>query len=426
MPDDDRTSIWNGLHLRIFLPVFASLALFTVAAFLFILPQFEESLRSKKMEMVREQTAIAWSVIDYYVRLEQEGTLTREAAQKAAMDHVRHLRYGPEKKDYFWINDMHPTMLMHPYRTDMDGTDMSDYADPNGKLLVVEMVRIVRERGEGFVDYMWQWKDDPDRVAPKISYVKGCEAWGWIVGTGLYVEDERREITAMTRRLAWVLLAILGVVVILLLTVIRNAIATETRRREAEKSVRRTLETMRATLEGLPFAVVLVDRRGTIRSVNEAALALLERTEGELIGRSCRDTFCSSPMKECPVLRGEESIHNREGVVLDASGGSIPVLKSVLPLLLDDEELLLETFVDITERKSSEEELKRHMKEISEAKHRLEILVGQTVERETRMVQLKAEVNGLLDELDRPAKYKAPERVAELIGGVLPAMNKGD
>jgi signal transduction histidine kinase len=70
-------------------------------------------------------------------------------------------------KDYFWINDMFPRIIMHPYRPDLEGNDISHYADPNGKLLFVEFVETVKSQGEGYVDYKWQWKDDPAELSQK-------------------------------------------------------------------------------------------------------------------------------------------------------------------------------------------------------------------------------------------------------------------
>ena len=82
-------------------------------------------------------------------------------ARRRAVEELRRLRYGPESKDYFWINDMHPYLIMHPYRPDLEGKDISGFSDPNGKKLFVEFVKTVKNGGAGYVDYQWQWKDDP-------------------------------------------------------------------------------------------------------------------------------------------------------------------------------------------------------------------------------------------------------------------------
>jgi hypothetical protein len=73
---------------------------------------------------------------------------------------------------------MQPRMIMHPYRPDLEGTDISTFADPAGKRLFVACVEIVRASGAGYVDYQWQWMDDPTRIVPKISYVMGFRPVG--------------------------------------------------------------------------------------------------------------------------------------------------------------------------------------------------------------------------------------------------------
>ena len=180
------------------MPVTLTLILFGMTIFLLLIPLIEEKLMDGKREMIRELTESSWSILASHAQREKDGLLTRAQAQSSAIENLRRLRYGPELKDYFWINDMQPRIIMHPYRPDLEGQDISAYADPNGKRLFVEFVKIVRADGAGFVDYEWQWKDDPGRIVPKISFVKGFEPWNWIVGTGIYVEDVRAEIASIT------------------------------------------------------------------------------------------------------------------------------------------------------------------------------------------------------------------------------------
>ena len=111
-----------------------------------------------------------------------------DRSQKAAMTIIGSLRFGVEGSDYFWINDTHPTMIMHPIKPELDGKDLSDFKDPNGKHLFNEFVKTCQQGGEGFVDYMWP-KPGYDKPVRKLSYVKLFDKWGWIVGTGIYLDD---------------------------------------------------------------------------------------------------------------------------------------------------------------------------------------------------------------------------------------------
>jgi methyl-accepting chemotaxis protein len=80
-------------------------------------------------------------------------------------------------------------MVMHPIKPELDGKDLSNTADPNGKKLFVEMVKAVKSGGgDGLVPYQWP---KPGSSAPvdKLSYVKNFAPWGWIVGSGIYIDD---------------------------------------------------------------------------------------------------------------------------------------------------------------------------------------------------------------------------------------------
>jgi methyl-accepting chemotaxis protein len=108
--------------------------------------------------------------------------------QESIAKFIGTLRYGSENKDYFWINDMHPRMLIHPYKPELNGQDLSDIKDPNGKKLFMEFVKVCREKGQGFVNYLWP-KYGADKPQPKLSFVKLFKEWGWVIGTGAYTDD---------------------------------------------------------------------------------------------------------------------------------------------------------------------------------------------------------------------------------------------
>jgi len=235
---NDADGLTGRVPLRLILPVSLTVILFGITIFLLLLPLIEEKLLDGKREMIRELTESSWSILAAHAQKEKDGRLTREQAQASAIENLRRLRYGPEFKDYFWINDMHPRAIMHPYRPDLEGKDISNFTDPNGKRLFVEFVKIVRAQKAGYVDYEWQWKDDPNRIVPKISYVKGFEPWGWIVGTGIYVEDIRTEIASINRKLTLACLGILAVVVALSVYIVRRGVIAEQQKKLAEEKAR--------------------------------------------------------------------------------------------------------------------------------------------------------------------------------------------
>ena len=226
--------------MRIILPTILTIALFILALFMFIIPTIQKNSLDRKREMIRELTNSAWNIL---AKLENDvrlGVLTREQAQKQAIDQIRNLHYGQEMKDYFWINDMHPRMVIHPYRTDLNGRDLSDYQDPNGKRVFVEFVNVVKKDGFGYVDYLWQDRDNKNLVVPKISYVKGFAPWGWIIGTGIYIDDVQAEIALLIRSVMRISGVILLLMLLLLASIIRQSYRTQKQLWVEEEELKKT------------------------------------------------------------------------------------------------------------------------------------------------------------------------------------------
>ena len=140
-----------------------------------------------RMEATRAHVDIAHGVLAWAHAQEQAGTLGRAQAQALARQTIATLRYG-DGKEYFWINDMHPRVVMHPVKPELDGQDVGGMKDPNGLPLFRAFVQTVRQQGRGFVAYQWP-RPGSEKPVDKVSYVRGFEPWGWIIGSGIYVDD---------------------------------------------------------------------------------------------------------------------------------------------------------------------------------------------------------------------------------------------
>lgn len=212
------------ISTRVVLVGFMITGLFLLTTLLWVLPEVEEALLDRKKEKIKEETEIAWGILDYHYDQAKNGVMSEEAAKTAARSIVRRLRYGPTMKDYFWINDMRGKMLMHPYREDLVGQDLSDLRDEAGKYFIREFTAVCREHGEGFVEYLWQWQDETERIAPKISFVRLFRPWSWIIGTGMYVEDVKAEIDSWKIGIV-ILFLCLGLVGAILSSLVGQAVA---------------------------------------------------------------------------------------------------------------------------------------------------------------------------------------------------------
>ncbi|HBY19901.1 MAG TPA: hypothetical protein DEG71_02660, partial [Clostridiales bacterium] len=99
---------------------------------------------------------------------------------------------------------------MHPIKPQLDGQSVAENKDPNGVFLFQEMIKVAQAKGAGFVDYMWE-KPGSTEPQPKISYVQLLKEWGWIVGSGIYVDDVLEEVGEINNSIILGLLVALAI-----------------------------------------------------------------------------------------------------------------------------------------------------------------------------------------------------------------------
>ncbi len=143
-------------------------------------------------------------------------------------------------------------------------------------------------------------------------------------------------------------------------------------RKSAERELTNALKTTQSILEGMPFGVTIIGRDKRIRRANIAAQKMFGKTEEELIGKECHQYICPALQNKCPILDLNQEVDRSEKTVLGPNGELIPVLKSVLPVEINGEEVLLEAFVDISELKEVQRKLELSMEEEEQANTRLQ------------------------------------------------------
>jgi PAS domain S-box-containing protein len=320
------------LVLRTVLPALLAIALFSSAAFLYFLPAFSRTVMDQKRLMIQELTDASSNILARFEAEERAGRLTRAQAQRAAIEQVRSLHYGQEGKDYFWINDLQPRMIVHPYRPDLEGEDLTDFADPHGKRIFVEMVRLVEAEGAGYVSYMWQWKDDPDRIVPKLSYVKGFEPWGWIIGTGVYTDDVDAEVAAVTSRLQAASVVILVVVSLLMVVLLRTSFQAERGRQRVAAALRASEEKYRSLVEAAGESIFM-SVGGEALFANASMLRLVGYSQDEFASLSVDDLVRptaeeieSGQRHWQAVMEGDRAPTRHEAELITRDGATVRVM----------------------------------------------------------------------------------------------------
>jgi len=134
--------------------------------------EYRATLMSERKQQIKGYVEMAARILE---------RMTPEDARKA----VKSMRYG--QNGYIWINDFNNVMIAHPDPR-LEGKDQSDLRDPNGVYILREITKVCREKGEGYLNYMWKVPGQ-EEMKPKISYAKAIPGRNWIVGTGIYVDD---------------------------------------------------------------------------------------------------------------------------------------------------------------------------------------------------------------------------------------------
>ena len=209
-----------SISRRLWLILIVSLLmLFVLAAVM--LKQVHTDLYQAKAQKTMHLVQAASGVLDYYSGLEKAGTLTREQAQQQALSAIRGLRYN--QTDYFWINDLRPVMIMHPVSTKLEGQDLSAIRDPDGFAVFNEIVAVAKAKGAGAINYRWP-KPGASEPVQKTSYVQLFAPWGWVIGSGVYVDDVSAEFKQQVLYAALISLGIMLVMALLVAMIGRSIV----------------------------------------------------------------------------------------------------------------------------------------------------------------------------------------------------------
>lgn len=275
------------------------------------------TLIEDRQRATRYAVETAFGMIESLGKSAASGEITAEQAQQRAIAQLKAMRY--DGKEYFWINDMKPRMVMHPTKPELDGKDLTESKDPNGKPLFLDMLKVVKADGAGFVNYEWP-RPGSDKPIPKISYVKGYQPWNWVIGSGVYVDDIDAAVMSHAWKLA-LIVALIGAV----MTVASNLLARNISRRmsvaagvanavshgrydndfvaegcdeitdlmrslssmqakllermEVEQRSAREMQRLKCALDNVSMCVRVADNDGTVIYLNNALVATLHRYE---------------------------------------------------------------------------------------------------------------------------------------------------
>lgn len=281
----------NKIIVRTVLPFIITAVLFVATEFFTIIPLMHKNHVERKKMAIKDLTLTAWETLTYYHSLQEKGLLTKKQAKDYAKSNIRSLRYGKDMKNYFWIIDMRGVVIVNPYSTHLEGLNEMSLKDVNGKFFIKEFIETARDNEGDFVEYSWQWKDTPDRIEKKISYVKRFHPWGWVIGTGMYLDDIDREIGSFYTIMVLISFAIVILVSALSYHLVRNFMASEKARSKKTSMAKKTESKIRMMIHSIPDMILRFDKKGRILDVKEPINFKPFMDPGEMLGATITEAW---------------------------------------------------------------------------------------------------------------------------------------
>ncbi len=168
-------------------------------------------------------------------------------------------------------------------------------------------------------------------------------------------------------------------------------------RQRTEEALKQSQARLEALLNAVQAGVIVIDRMThTIVDANPAALRMLGLPRSAVVGSICHKHVCPAERGRCPITDLGQTVDCAERVLLKSEGRGVPIIKTVVPINVEGNELLLESFVDISAQKAVETKLEQARAELEQ---RVE-------ERTAQLVRLNADLEGEVQE-----RAQAEERV---------------
>jgi methyl-accepting chemotaxis protein len=195
-----------GIRIQ-FITVFAIIGMIVIMALSLI--GASRQMRQDRATKTQHVLETAFGTLSYFAAEETAGRLSRDSAQLAAKAAIKSMRYGGS--EYFRINDLNARVVMHPIKPELDGTDGA-LVLTNGFSPFTAAADIGRKSGSGSFSYLWP-KPGEAQPVEKLSYVKTFAPWGWVIGTGIYIDDLRAELWSNALWLAGQILLVAALVI---------------------------------------------------------------------------------------------------------------------------------------------------------------------------------------------------------------------
>lgn len=239
-------------------PAILLLLLFVFFLFSVTFPMIEKHMLQSKKTLIKEQISLAESILNNYHDKVKSNELTLEQAQDLAKENFRNIRFGEEGENYYFITDTATTCVMQPFNAHKEGESLLHLRDIKGKRFMSELVAKARTSRDAYIRYYWYRNGKKETPCPKITYVRHFEPWGWIIGTGIYIDDvEHNIVNEKKSNITIIIIFLLGASVLSLFIIFRGYKA-EKQNREKTKQLLKSEAQYRELFDSTRDAILII------------------------------------------------------------------------------------------------------------------------------------------------------------------------
>jgi len=209
----------HSLTGKILIVALGPLAIVFLASWLLLVPAVERGFLEARKTEIRSLTETALGVLASQEAQAVAGAISREEAQRRAVEQIKVIRYAGG--NYFYLFTREPRILTVPIRPEMEGKPVGDFTDKQGTRIYVVLSDLGRQPEGGYLK-LWFSKPGVEGSFPKLNYVKAYEPWGWNLGTGVYIDDLEAQIRFYTWSILGGVLLLSGLLFLAVRTVARR------------------------------------------------------------------------------------------------------------------------------------------------------------------------------------------------------------
>ncbi len=143
---------------------------------------------------IKQQVSEAFALAEGIYRRHKDDTPLNHI-QTMVTEALRDMRYN-NGRGYYFATDLDGVTHLYADRPELEGRNLLDWQDADGRYVIRDMIALARDQGEGYYRYRWTKPNSPGKGHAKIAYIKYFKPFGWYIGTGEYLEDVENDIKA--------------------------------------------------------------------------------------------------------------------------------------------------------------------------------------------------------------------------------------